>query len=461
MSARVNFLVPNVILLFWLLFSATLAAQNYPLDTILMNGPVSNRINIVILGDGYREEELPKFKNDVHKISEDLMKEEPFKSYANFFNIWSVSVSSNESGAANDPSQLIDNYFGSTFNVSGIQRLLVPMRSWRISQVLAEHFPVYDQVIMLVNDSRYGGSGGWIATSSTHSSAGEIAIHEIGHSFSRLSDEYYAGEVYLRETPNMTRETDPQKVKWKNWMGFQGVGIFQHCCGGSSNQWYRPHENCKMRFLGRPFCRVCAETTVERIYQLIDPIDSFFPDTSQVLEYEEEVLFFVSPIKPNPNSLEVNWILNDSILAIQSDTFLWQSSLYPEAKFRLAYTLTDTTHWVRNDQFQQRVFKRLSWQIERNTTSVDIRPFMETWTLSLFPNPASTVIYIKSPQLLTGTVNVQILSMSGLLLVNQAFQLLDQDLVQVHLDDLMQGHYLLRMTLEGQLLWQQKLLIAK
>src|SRR5258708_7869266 len=82
-------------------------------------------------------------------------------------------------------------YFGSTFNYAGIDRLLVPVNSSHIYSVLANNFPQYDQVFVVVNSTKYGGSGGFAATASINSSSAEIAIHEMGHSFAALRDEYW------------------------------------------------------------------------------------------------------------------------------------------------------------------------------------------------------------------------------------------------------------------------------
>ena len=69
-----------------------------------------------------------------------------------------------------------------------------------------------------------------------HRSANQIAIHQIGHSFGKLKDEYYAGDQYATENAvNMTQVTDPALVKWKNWIGDNGIVIYQHCCGGNSS----------------------------------------------------------------------------------------------------------------------------------------------------------------------------------------------------------------------------------
>src|SRR5262245_39034737 len=106
----------GVMIILWLALHA-LNAQPFPLDTLLYNGAINERINCVILGDGYLNSQLPNFLNDANKAVNYLFSATPFKQYRNYFNVFAIPVSSNVEGAAADPSHLIDNYFGSSFNV--------------------------------------------------------------------------------------------------------------------------------------------------------------------------------------------------------------------------------------------------------------------------------------------------------------------------------------------------------
>src|SRR5690554_5643272 len=113
--------------------SLPVLAQKFEMDTVLYNGNTDHFINIVILGDGYLESELSQFTLDAQNISSALFNEPPFKNYQGFFNVFTIKVPSNESGAAMDPNNLIDNYFGSTFGYAGIERLLVPTKTFNIT----------------------------------------------------------------------------------------------------------------------------------------------------------------------------------------------------------------------------------------------------------------------------------------------------------------------------------------
>src|SRR5689334_9459994 len=190
-----------------ILFLVTYVCQSqvFPTDTVVKKGALNKRINFVYLSDGYLAGELNTFATDVTTINNKLFLTTPFKEYINYFNIFQVRVPSAESGvkhahsASDCPDVSIQpisdpkNYFGSRFDVGGIHRLLVPDSSAKINSVLASNLPTYDQAFIIAHSPYYGGSGGVYATSSTDPSSAEVAIHELGHSFGKLADEYWAG----------------------------------------------------------------------------------------------------------------------------------------------------------------------------------------------------------------------------------------------------------------------------
>lgn len=307
-------------------------AQIFPTSTLQDNGDINKRINFTYLAEGYTGTELPTFITDANQVNTDVFTQSPFSNYANFFNAYAVQVNSNESGAdhpgsatdvtepGDHPVQYSDTYFDATFDYFNIHRLLVATNDMKIANVLANNLPQYDQAFILINSPFYGGAGGQFATSSTNESASEIAIHEIGHSFAGLSDEYYAGDFYAGENYNMTQETNPNLVKWKNWNDENGIGIYQHCCGGDSQSWYRPHENCKMRFLGAPFCSVCTERIIDKIYELVSPIDAFLPTQLTQTNTGAPLNFDLDVIYPVPNTISIEWMLNGTVKAMDSES---------------------------------------------------------------------------------------------------------------------------------------------
>lgn len=395
----------NVWLWVLLLLCAEVGAQGYVVDTLLWNGPIDKRINVVILGDGYQEIELNKFVDDARQFSSALFKSSPYKEYEDYFNIVAIRIPSVESGASHPgtatdvtepahPVSTVNNYFGSTFDAYNIHRLLVVGKSSAVYSVLANTFPSYDQVIMLVNSPHYGGSGGAIATSSLHSSANEIAIHELGHSFARLKDEYYAGDVYSAEAINMTQETNEGLVRWKNWMNFQGVGIYQHCCGGNSSKWYRPHQNCKMRALNQGFCPICVEGTIERIHDLVSPIDGYLPTNTSTLHFTEAQRFSVDLVKPLPNTLDVQWELNGKLLASMVDTLLIEEEEWTEGNNTLMATVFDTTAMLRSESHASMHFYTVLWTIDKTSTATQ-NVLSQKYEIEIYPNPVQSQMNIR------------------------------------------------------------------
>ncbi len=296
--------------------------QVFQVDSIMKNGARDNRINLVYLGDGYRAKELDLYVQNTQTINEEVFRQSPFLEYRRFFNAYAIKVPSKQSGAKH-PGNAIDeetsggqpiadpdNYFQSTFDFGQVHRALYPNNASDIFNILATHLPDYDIIFMVVNSPYYGGAGGSFATTSTNSSAPEVAIHEIGHSFGFLADEYdYLGGGRF-ETANLTQNSDPSTIRWKNWLGINEIGIYPM---QTDPVWYRPHQFCKMQYLGAPFCSVCKEQLVDRIHQLVNMMDGYAPAaTSFTLTNTNPLSFSVAVVENNPSTITVNWYLNNS-----------------------------------------------------------------------------------------------------------------------------------------------------
>lgn len=314
------------------------------LDTIIYKGASSQHINIVILGDGYTSANhaANKLNTDALNFANALLLESPYKEYANFFNFFIIKRNSSQTGTdhpgtATDvmepfsPIQSRNTAYNTSLDYSDIHRLLVPDAGGKSLALLdaANLFPNFDQLIMLVNDQAYGGSGDPdLAVSSLEATANEIGIHEMGHSFANLADEYYAGDVFSAEKANMTKNTNPGTVRWKNWYNESGIGIYQHTCPlvapatctGNPDyddfaQWYKPHNDCKMQFLGSNFCAVCKETIIDKMYNLVDPFSNKIPNSSSLFAFNGYNTQFGSDlILTTPNTYKIEWYLNGNLL---------------------------------------------------------------------------------------------------------------------------------------------------
>ena len=170
-------------------------------DTILDNGPSANRVDIVFAGDGYRAAEIDTtYVQHVDTLIDYLFTggilTEPFGRYQHFFDAWRVNVVSAESGA-DDPTAGVfrDTALDASYLFDGFtQRLLYvsdAATSTAIAGALAGSGISPDMTFVTVNDTQYGGGGGLYAVyAGGNANAREVAVHEVGHSFAGLADEY-------------------------------------------------------------------------------------------------------------------------------------------------------------------------------------------------------------------------------------------------------------------------------
>ncbi|MCE7863567.1 MAG: T9SS C-terminal target domain-containing protein [Bacteroidetes bacterium CHB5] len=398
-------------------------AQVFPVDTLMKNGPIESRINLVFLSDGYQAHEIETYLADANGLLTNMFNQVPFKHYKNYFNAFAVKVPSVASGAShprtspdNDcasvPALTVDNYFGSSFDRYNIHRLLSPSKLPTVVSVLASSFPLYDQAFIVVNSPYYGGSGGDFATSSTHVSAHHVSIHEIGHSFARLADEYWAGQSYAAEKPNLTQQSNASLVKWANWVGTNNVGVYPHA---ESPSWYRPHQNCKMRLLNAPFCNVCNETFVERIHALVNPVESYTPVLLTHDLGEEAIEFSLSLISPEPNTLSVSWKNNNVSFASNVESVVLQPSAFTAALTKITATVTDNTTLSRSNTHTTSHVYVIEWTITKNdpVTGVNVKSEMHEYQVTVYPNPVADDFNFSYVLPQPARVNITVFDMQG------------------------------------------------
>lgn len=116
----------------------------------------------------------------------------------------------------------------------------------------------------------------------------------------------------------MTKNNNSTSIKWKNWWGNNGIGAYSHSTDPS---WYKPHQNCKMQYLGKLFCSVCVETTIEKIHTLTNPIISIDPQNTGKINStnDNEMPFSLDLLLPVPNTLNVTWTITILYAFLSSD----------------------------------------------------------------------------------------------------------------------------------------------
>lgn len=395
-------------------------AQVFPIDTIQYHGDSDYLINIVFVGDGYTADEQDKYIEDASDMIRYIFSIRPWSQYRNYFNVFAIRVESNESGVSHPntasdcvntntgvPVMTVDNYFGTQFDNYDIHRLIYPTRSSALAMVYAENFPNYDLPIVLANTHYYGGAGGHYICLPAHENSTEILAHEMGHSFALLSDEYWAGDVYAGESANMTAESDPEKVKWKNWVNYSGVGAYPYGSSGNAAYWYRPHQNCKMQYLNTDYCAVCKQTIIERIHDFVDPLISYAPTGSDVKIDGEFLDFYITKIiLPSPNTLKTEWQLDTSVVALNTDSLQLSVEDIEPGLHSLILTIEDTSSYLRVDNHDHLHSSFVIWTFEKSVTSTPSFLAHYRVDLNLFPNPSSDylMVQIESDQAISGTL---------------------------------------------------------
>ncbi|GAB4332984.1 MAG: hypothetical protein Kow0037_11020 [Calditrichia bacterium] len=190
------------------------------------SGDPHKKVDVVYIAEGYTAEEYSKFEKDLKKFTEVFFSLEPYKSRRSDFNIYGVFKASAESGV-DEPTHghFKNTAVDATFNSMGSPRYLLTEnnRAWRD---IAAHVP-YDAVFIMVNSKRYGGGGiyNFFCTfTSDNQWQNYVMLHEFGHHFSGLADEYYTSSTAYNDfyprgveprEPNITALTDPANLKWK------------------------------------------------------------------------------------------------------------------------------------------------------------------------------------------------------------------------------------------------------
>jgi hypothetical protein len=194
---------------------------------IRKTGEPEDRVDFVFLSEGYAAEDADKFKADVERMTAYLFTLEPYRSVPDLFNVRAVFRPSPER-AMDEPRQGVfkTTVLDASFNAFDLDRYMLIENDFVLHRMAAQ--VPYDAIIVLVNSSRYGGGSicfNYCVTTTDHPASLQVFVHELGHSFAGLADEYYASEVSYNDfypkgveplEPNITALLDPDNVKWKD-----------------------------------------------------------------------------------------------------------------------------------------------------------------------------------------------------------------------------------------------------
>jgi len=195
--------------------------------TLFESGPASAKVDLVLLGEGYTAAETAKFHADARRLIEALFSYEPYKSRRADFNVQAIDLPAGAAGVSRPHAGLFKRSATSTeYSIFDSERYMLTRDNRALRDVLSA--APYDVVAVLVNEKQYGGGGifGFEATTAVDTEfADYIFVHEFGHHFAALADEYYTSDVAYETggavhpepwEPNVTALHDPAQLKWRD-----------------------------------------------------------------------------------------------------------------------------------------------------------------------------------------------------------------------------------------------------
>jgi hypothetical protein len=189
---------------------------------VVEGGDPREKVDLLLLGDGYTRAEMDKWRRDARRLAELLFAVSPFKERKGDFNVWAIDTPSDESGVAR-PSDGVHrrSALRAAYDAFGLERYVLALDNKRVREVAAA--APYEFVLIAVNDRKYGGGGifNLYATVAADSAwAPYLFVHEFGHHFAGLADEYYTSTVTYESVPVEPWEpnatADPRAAKWRD-----------------------------------------------------------------------------------------------------------------------------------------------------------------------------------------------------------------------------------------------------
>jgi hypothetical protein len=192
---------------------------------VLQNGPPTAKVDLLVLGDGYATSDLETYHADVRRVVDALFAFPPFSERREDFNVWAIDVASQRSGITRPRSGFWSSTpIGLTYNAFDSERYMLTFANRELREIAA--LAPYDALILIANSDKYGGGGIYNLYSTAAARSAQLPyliVHEFGHAFAGLGDEYYTSQVSYEEfvaagvepwEPNVTALLDPERLKW-------------------------------------------------------------------------------------------------------------------------------------------------------------------------------------------------------------------------------------------------------
>lgn len=278
---------------------------------VVRHGPSNNRVDIVLMGEGYQLGEQDQFAKLADDIPPVFARQKTLREYYPYFNFLRAALVSADNGVDGFGREYDTALGGKTLSTIaghvGIER----------SEVMAmlDEMPEHDnQVIVFVKLGVLGTGGGGIATIGGRNV--RTVVHEFGHSFGGLSDEYSTkthDRGSVSDGINVSSREDPETAPWAHWIEakVRGIGMYEGASGQPKGAWKPTSGNCSMAN-GETFCPICQEQMVLTIYRHVDPIDSVDPPANphvkdDALVLDDRLTFEAQVMTPEKHNLQVSW----------------------------------------------------------------------------------------------------------------------------------------------------------
>jgi len=261
---------------------------NVKISKIYDGGDPHISVDLAFIAEGYKADQMGKFRDDVKKMADILFAEAPFSEYKDRFNIWAVEAISQDSGTDVPGEKIYANTaLNSSFYTFGVDRYLTTQDIKAVNDYAAA--VPHDNIVVLINSERYGGGGVYnyyTGTTTGHPLSPKVFVHEFGHGFAGLADEYYTSTVAYDEfyplnvepwEPNITTRVNFDS-KWKKLIAkdtpvptpaeekyINVTGLFEGG-GYSAKGIFRSEMDCRMKSNGsKGYCSACRNAVKEMI----------------------------------------------------------------------------------------------------------------------------------------------------------------------------------------------------
>jgi hypothetical protein len=277
---------------------------------LLRNGASNNRVDVAIMGDGFALDDQNEFEDIARSAVDVFGNHKVLGEYFAYHNFVRINLTSKDQGVTGY-GRVKDTALGG--HVAGQVQGQVGVDHGKAVSML-EMLPEHDgYAIAIVKAGSMGTGGGGIAAIGGR--ADDTLVHEWGHAFASLSDEYSAFTGHRgspRTTINVSSTDDLARVPWRHFVDAKmpGVGAYRGADGRLDGAWKPTSGGCTMES-GVQFCPICREALVLQVHRRVDPIDAHAPaavrDAKGALPAGEPVAFEVTVMQPKTHQLEVRW----------------------------------------------------------------------------------------------------------------------------------------------------------